>query len=335
MTTQPMIEQLIAAQLDFLDCELAQPDTLQQEFTAFYHWLSSQQLQQLCSVEQIYNLLEKQVLATPASAFLIEQIATHIGFALQHPLNQNTRIEAVIPVATIDHIAQYVASKTEHRQRLIKTVVHNPAFAALITQLIQNSIQDYLDQSVLSNRVPGVGHFMKMGKSMLESVTDSNLNETIANYLQKNISKTIQMSERVLNQYFDDDKLYHYQANLWHKIKLMPISVLTQYIEVQDLPKTVPLAHDIWDHLRQTPYLKQQLHDGIASWYAHNQERSLDVLLRDLNIDESLIEHELSQCFRSIFQQVVHRGYFRQRARTYLEKFYASPQVVNILNSER
>ena len=106
MTTQPMIEQLIAAQLDFLDCELAQPDTLQQEFTAFYHWLSSQQLQQLCSVEQIYNLLEKQVLATPASAFLIEQIATHIGFALQHPLNQNTRIEAVIPVATIDHIAQ-------------------------------------------------------------------------------------------------------------------------------------------------------------------------------------------------------------------------------------
>ena len=37
--------------------------------------------------------------------------------------------------------------------------------------------------------VPGVGHFMKMGKSVLETVTDSNLNDTIGHYLQKNILK--------------------------------------------------------------------------------------------------------------------------------------------------
>ncbi|MFW2068129.1 hypothetical protein ACG9ZB_16920, partial [Acinetobacter johnsonii] len=103
-----------------------------------------------------------------------------------------------------------------------------------ITQLIQHSIQDYLNNSVITKRVTGVSSFMKMGKSVLETVTDSNLNDTIGHYLQKNILKLSQMIEQVLNQNFNDEKLYHFQANLWHKIKYIPLSVLKNYIEVQD-----------------------------------------------------------------------------------------------------
>jgi len=203
-----------------------------------------------------------------------------------------------------------------------------------LTQLIQHSIQDYLDNSMMSKRVPGVGHFMKMGKSVLESVTDSNLNETIGHYLQKNILKISQMSEKVLNQHFNDDKLYHFQANLWHKIKVMPLSVLRNYVEVQDLPKTVGMGHEIWDHIRQTPYLKQQVHDGVYAWYARNQERTFDLLLRDLNIDEELIQNQLTDLLSPILQQVIQTGYLRQRARTYLEKFYYSEAVNQILNKQ-
>ncbi|WP_332606175.1 hypothetical protein [Acinetobacter sp. ESBL14] len=333
MSKQPMIEQLIDAQLDFLEQEFAQAETIQYEFKQFYHWLRLQQLQHLWSFEQIFELIDKQILATPASQFLIEQIAEHIRFALIHPINDQTTIEQVIPVLTIDSIAQYVASKSGHRQRLIKTVVNNPAFSALITQLIQHSIQDYLDNS-MSKRVPGVGHFMKMGKSVLETVTDSNLNDTINHYLQKNILKISQMSEKVLNQHFNDDKLYHFQANLWHKIKVMPLSVLRHYVEVQDLPKTVAMGHEIWEHIRQTPYLKQQVHDGVYAWYARNQERTFDLLLRDLNIDEELVENELSHLLSPVLQQVITTGYLRQRARAYLEKFYYSDNIQKILTIE-
>ncbi|WP_436861243.1 hypothetical protein [Acinetobacter haemolyticus] len=330
MQKHPMIEQLIDAQLDFLDQEFAQTETVQHEFKLFYHWLRLQQLQHIWSFEQIFNLIEKQILATPASSFLIEQIAEHIRFALIHPLNDDTSIEDVIPVLTIDTIAQYIASKSGHRQRLIKTVVNNPAFSALITQLIQHSIQDYLDNSVMSKRVPGVGQFMKMGKSVLETVTDSNLNNTIGHYLQKNILKISQMSEKVLNQHFNDDKLYHFQANIWHKIKVMPLSVLRNYIEVQDLPRTVAMGHEIWDHIRQSDYLKQQVHDGVYAWYARNQERTFDLLLRDLNIDEDLIQKELNDLLVPVLEQVIQTGYLRQRARTYLEKFYYSEQISEI-----
>lgn len=333
MQQNPMLEQLIEAHLDFLAHEFSQPETVEQEFLHFYHWFRKQHLKDLWSCEQLNALLQKQILDTPASAFLIEQIAEHIRFALVHPVNDSAKIADVIPVLTIDKIAQYVASKSGHRQRLIKTVVSNPAFSAMISQLIQHSIQDYLDNSLIAKSVPGVSRFMKMGKSVLETVTDSSLDSAVSAYLQKNILKLSQMSESVLNQHFDDDKLYHLQANIWHKIKDLPLSVLKNYIEVQDLPQTVALGHEIWDFMRQSDYLKQQLHDGVHAWYVRNQEHTFDLLLRDLNIDEALIQQELQQLLNPVIQQMLSQQYLRERARLYLEKFYYSEPAQKILNT--
>ena len=331
MQKNPMLEQLIDAHLNFLDQTFAQTGTVQTEFLNFYHWFRKQSLQQLWSFEQINALIQKQILHTPASSFLIDQIAEHIKFALIHSINDSTKIANIIPVLTIDKIAQYVAGKSDHRQRLIKTVVNSPAFSAMISQLIQHSIQDYLDNSVIAKSVPGVSRFMKMGKSVLENVTDTNLDDAIGKYLQKNILKLSQMSETVLNQHFDDHKLYHFQANLWHKIKNMPVSVLKNYIEVQDLPQTVGMGAEIWDYIRQSDYLKQQVHDGVYAWYIRNQEHPFDLLLRDLNIDEALIQNELQGLLNPIIQQMISSQYLRERARVYLAQFYYSEEAQAIL----
>ena len=332
MQKHPIIEQLIEAQLDFLDQEFNQSEMVQTEFVQFYQWFRKQSLQDLWTSEAIHQLIQQQILNTPASSFLVEQIAEHIRFALVHPVNDSSKIADVIPVLTIDKIAQYVASKSGHRQRLIKAVVNNPAFAAMITQLIQHSIQDYMDNSVIAKSVPGVSRFMKMGKSVLESVTDTNLDQTIQHYLQKNVQKLTQMSESVLNQHFDEEKLYHFQANLWHKVKDLPLSVLKNYIEVQDLSQTVNLGHEIWDHLRQSDYLKQQVHDGVYAWYVRNQARPFDLLLHDLNIDEALVQQQLQQLLNPVIQKMIAEGYLKQRARHYLEKFYYSEKTQQILN---
>ena len=331
MQKNPMLEQLIDAHLNFLDQTFAQTGTVQTEFLNFYHWFRKQSLQQLWSFEQINTLIQKQILHTPASSFLIDQIAEHIKFALIHSINDSTKIADIIPVLTIDKMAQYVAGKSDHRQRLIKTVVNSPAFSAMISQLIQHSIQDYLDNSVIAKSVPGVSRFMKMGKSVLENVTDTNLDDAIGKYLQKNILKLSQMSETVLNQHFDDHKLYHFQANLWHKIKNMPVSVLKNYIEIQDLPQTVGMGAEIWDYIRQSDYLKQQVHDGVYAWYIRNQERPFDLLLRDLNIDEALIQNELQNLLNPIIQQMISSQYLRERARVHLAQFYYSEEAQAIL----
>lgn len=327
MLKNPHIEQLIEVHLDFLDQEFSQNQTIQSEFLEFYQWFKTQTLKEIWSFEQINHLIQKQVLATPASNFLIEQIAEHIRLALIHPATDNTKIEDIIPVTTIDKIALYISSKSSHRQALIKRIVQHPSFSNTLTQLIHHSIQDYIDNSMMNKKVPGVGRFMKMGKSVLESVTDTNLDDTVKHYLQKNIIKIGLLSEQVLNQQFDDHKLYHFQANLWHKIKNVPLSSVRKYVEIHDLPQTVGLGHEIWDHIRQTDFLKKQVHDGIYAWYIRNQERSFDLILKDINIDEHLIENELQHLLEPIIKHMLSSKYLRNRARDYLEKFYYSEQA--------
>lgn len=330
----PVIEQLIDAQLDFLDREFNESKTVQDEFLNFYQWFRQQRLQDIWSFEKINHLLQKQILATPASNFLIEQIADHIRFAIVHPVNDETTIEDIIPVTTIDKIALYVASKSSHRKALIKKIVNNPSFSSMLTELIHHSIQDYVDNSVMNKKVPGVGRFMKMGKSVLETVTDTNLDDTVKHYLQKNIIKISQLSENVLNRNFDDNKLYHFQANLWHKVKTAPISNIKKYIEVNDLPKTVSLGHEIWEHLRQTDYLKKQVHDGVYAWYVRNQERNFDQILSDINIDQALVENELHQLLAPVIKTMISTDHLKTRARIYLEKFYYSDEVLSIFKIE-
>ena len=330
MYTHPLLEQLIDAQLDFLDQHFAKSTVVEQEFLGFYQWFKQQTLADLWSFQDINHLLQQQILNTQASDSLITQIAEHLRLFLVHPSNENTQIQAVISVLTVDKLAQYVASKRGHRERLIKTVVNNQAFSGMLSQLIQHAIQDYLDNSMVKN-VPGVSQFMKMGRSVLESVTDQDLDNTIQHYLQRNILKLSQMSENVLNQHFDDDKLYHFQAGLWHKIKTKPLSVLRNYIEVQDLPQTVSLGHEVWDYMRQTDYLKQQLHDGLHAWYTRNQQQTFAVLLRDLNINDALVAQEIHALLQPVVSKMIASGYLRERSRAVLREFYYSEKAQQIL----
>ncbi|EMN5607933.1 hypothetical protein RG338_000844, partial [Acinetobacter baumannii] len=59
-----------------------------------------------------------------------------------------------------------------------------------------------------------------------------------------------------------------------------------------------------------------------------------DLLLRDLNIDENLVKHELTELLVPVLQQLVTTGHSRRRARVYLEKFYYSEKALEILNNK-
>ncbi|AOA59079.1 hypothetical protein [Acinetobacter larvae] len=330
--SHPQIEQLIDAHLAFLTDCFAQDNTVHDEFLAFYQWFKQQALQDIWQFPDIFALLKAQILQRPASDSLIQQISTHIHFALCHPLNHDTTVQDILPVLTIDKIARYVADKSQHRQKLIQRIVQQPAFTTMLSQVIHQSIQEYIDNTIVNKKVPGVGRFMKMGKSVFESVTDSNIDDTVRNYLQKNLLRISELSEKIINQHLDDERLYHLQASLWHKIKGLPLSTLQDYICLEDLPHTVALGHEIWDYLRQSEYLAQQLHDGAYTWYVRNQEKPMASILNDLNIDDNLVAEQLSPLLQPIFAQMLQQSYLQQRARHYLSQFYYAESTLDLLS---
>ncbi|GAA5011552.1 hypothetical protein GCM10023206_19770 [Acinetobacter puyangensis] len=323
---------LLEAHLAFIKNQLQQGEIVTQEVLGFFDWFKTQKITDLWCSQHITALLQQQILLTPATDHLIQQIQQHITLALQHPHNEHTTIEEVLPVETIDQIAQYIASKSNHRKKLIKQLVHNPVYIELISNLVQQSLQDYVDQSVVAKKIPGVGSFMKMGKSVIERATDRTFDDALRLYLHKNFNKLSQLSEKLITQHLDDDKLYQLQAKLWHKIKKAPLSTLQHYIVIEDLPQTVAMGEQVWNHIRQTDYLQAQITSGVDAWVERHAQDTFAQALQDINIDENLLRTELYQLIMPILNQVIDQGYLLDRARFYLEQFYNSDEVKHILD---
>lgn len=333
-TINPKAQALLEAQIKFIEAELSQKQTIIDEFMGFFEWFTQQKVGDLWQHAEVTALLQEQILNSKASTNLITLIEQHIALALEHPDNVSTKIDDVLDVNTVDEIAQYIASKTEHRKALIKQLVNNSAYVELMTNIVQQSIKDFMDNTMLSKKVPGMGSLMKVGKSVLERASDNSFDDNLRNYLHKNFSKISNLSERLINQYLDNNKVYHLQAKFWHSIKVAPLSSVKNYILVEDLPHTVGLGHKIWDHLRQTEYLQEQVSAGVTHWLNVHQNETFAKVLTDINVDQDLLRSELADLCLPIIEKLVSDGYLSDRIRFYLMQFYASDEVNAILQIE-
>lgn len=319
-----VIEQLIDAHLKFLSGTLCDPQMPQEEIHALHTWFGQKTLKQIWSFEQIHTAITHFFESN--HSLLLPQLAQQLNFALTHQINEQTKIDDVFDVMHIDRLAQYISSKQEHREKLVQYVVYHESFSTMVSQLVHHTLEDYF-QERMSQKAPNVGRFMKMGKSVFETVTDSKLEETIQQYLNKNLLKLSELSEKLFNQYFTNDKLYHLQAGLWHKYKDAPLSLLKDYIVIDDVSNNVSLSHDFWAHFKQTPYFKTQIHDGLKYWYEQHQNHMLSEF-----ITEDFLITQVKTLVLPFIEALSTSGYLETRARLHLEKFYYDEETLKILS---
>ena len=135
-TINPKAQALLDAQIKFIEAKLTQKQMIIDEFMGFFEWFTQQKVGDLWQHPQVNALLQQQILNTKASTSLISLIEQHIALALDHPDNVSTKIDDVLDVNTVDEIAQYIASKPDHRKALIKQLVNNSAYVELMTNII-------------------------------------------------------------------------------------------------------------------------------------------------------------------------------------------------------
>lgn len=205
-------------------------------------------------------------------------LTEHLQKAIHHPATATVTIEQIVDVMAVDELAQYISNKTEDRQKLIKTIVYHPVFSSLISKIIERYLNNPL---------------FKAGKSVLEQT------------LQKKLGK---ISEDLLHQYLTDDKLYHIQADIWHKIKDIK---LKQIIDEKDISKPLAITKSFWMYFSQSEFFKTLLQD----WYNHaNTGKNLSVIA-------------------PIFTHYINSEAFALYTRKQLEAFYYLPETQKIINT--
>lgn len=327
----PKAERLLQAQLQHILSLLQSPDTINQEADALINALSSVPVGQLVSVQNIQAIAQERILNHPIQPHLLQVISDQVQFFIQHPSNSNISLKQVIPQETVEQVAKYLSGQKDHREALIHHIFSNPTYAQMLSQTVSQAINDYMENNVLAKKMPGVGGLMKLGKSVIERATDSNLDEALQIYLSKNINNLIATSEKMANRHLNDEQVYQLIIKGWKKISNQPASLIQQFVTTDNVNEAATVISQTWEHLRQSDFIKQHVNDGIARWFEQNQQLPLSAIMQDVNLDSAVIQQEIKNVAMPVVQHLIDSGYMSQRVEQLLRNFYESDAVTAIL----
>lgn len=329
--TQSKVEKLLQAQLKHILEQIQSADIINQEIDALIGTLAQEPISKFISVENIQSIAQQYILQHPIQEHLLEQVSSQIQFAIFHPQNAHVTLQQLVPDATVENIAQYLSSQKEHREALIHRIFRNATFAQMLSQTISHTVNDYMENNVLTKKIPGVGGLMKLGKGMIERATDSNLDDALQGYLNKNINNIIAMSEKLANRHLNDQQVHQLIIQGWKSVRKQPVSVAQKFVTVENINEVATVVSQTWEHLRQTDYIKAQINDGIAHWYDQHRHTPLATFMKDINLDSASIQQEVKTIIMPIIQQLISNGYISTRVEVLLRDFYDTDIVREIL----
>ena len=306
-------------------------EVIHAEVAAFFEQMTETPLSTLISLENIQRIAKDRVLDIAPSHQLRTEIANVVKDALKNSEGKNTLLTDLIPDATADAVINIITHDTARRNAIIHEIFGNPTTGEVLSTTISHAIKDYMENNVVTKRIPGAAGLMKFGKGVLEKATDSNFDDALQNYLTRNIRNIITISEKKTTETLSDQKMHRIADDLWKKYKTRSMASLAQWIDAPTVDLSSHLTTVVWNHIRTTPYVQSIVSEGITGWYARNSNRSLVELLADVNVTPDFIVAEIEPVLGLALKHLEENGYLKSRIEPLLRQFYTSDAAVKIM----
>jgi len=330
-TLNPKAEALLQAHVEHTLQQIQNFDVIRAEVAAFFEQVAETPLSTLVPLENIQRIAKDRVLNVAPSNQLRTEIANIVKDALKNQEGKKTLISDLIPDATAEAVIGMISSDTARRNTIIHAIFSNPTTGEVFSTTISHAIKDYMENNVVTKKIPGAAGLMKLGKGMLERATDSNFDDALQNYLSRNIRNIMSMSEKKTQETLNNKRVHSISTEIWSKVKAKTVAKVAELIDVPTVDAASHIIVVIWNHIRTTKYVQSIVSEGVAGWYARNSNRSLVELLADVNVTPAFIVAELEPSLTLTLKHLVDNGYLRGRIEPLLRQFYASDEVAAII----
>ncbi len=330
-TLNPKAEALLQAHVEHTIQQIQNFDVIRAEVSAFFEQITETPLSTMVSLENIQRIAKDRVLNIAPSNQLRTEIANIVKDALKNQEGQKTLISDLIPDATAEAVIGMLSQDTKRRNAIIHEIFGNPTTGEVLSTTISHAIKDYMENNVVTKKIPGAAGLMKLGKGMLEKATDSNFDDALQNYLTRNIRNIMNISEKKTQETLSDKKVHRIAADLWAKYKTKSMSSVAQLVDAPTIDASSHLATVVWNHIRTTQYVQSIVSEGISGWYARNSNRSLVELLADVNVTPDFIIAELEPALAVTLKHLADNGYLKSRFEPLFRQFYASDEATAII----
>ena len=304
-----------------------------EETAAACDWMAARPVHSLANAQMVRDFALRNVFDITPSEALLDTIGTLATRGFRSPLNDETRVDAILSRADYDHIVKELIALEEVRNELIHAVMQNHDVVHLISDIVYSGIKNYMaENSKIANKVPGVGSLLKAGKGMMERMgTDGMVEGAIKNYIRQNTRSTMEMTERLIKQALESHKLQASSHKLWDQVHDRRLGVAARHVEEKHVRSSVEIGARLWNHLRQTGYARGLLHELVEAWFETRGNESLLQLLESLGLTRDRLPHEVQLFLQPLLAELIASGQLEARLRLHLERFYGSAEVAGLL----
>ncbi|MEM9301844.1 MAG: hypothetical protein AAGE01_07020 [Pseudomonadota bacterium] len=246
-------------------------------------------------------------------------------------------LQAVIGQERFAELVLVATSIHEPRRRLIAEMFNHPLYAELISSLVYQALLNYLiEDNLISQRVPGVGSMLKLGRKVATTALpslDATVERRLKNYIKSYLPSLIKTSEQFVDDVVTDEELADHVAEAWAELGPRQLSGLIEGLEPEDAERVGEWGQGYWDELRRSDSFTDLGETLIAQFFEWYGDEPLAVLLEDFGITRTMVTKELGAFAPPLLKRLHQAGYLEDVLRRRLTPFYESAAVTATFES--
>lgn len=315
---------------------------------ALQEWIAAETDQLLADAEKITlnEAVTRDMIKTTARGYAVElelsgaipELVGDIARSLYaHPVHDLTTLNDLLPDGLFEEFLDKALEMRELREHVVHEAVANPAYAALVSDILLEGLRDYLQQNAeRAKQIPGAGQMARLGQSLLRTalpLIEEAFEENLRKYIRMSLQGVLSRSEVFLLDHFNEEKIRELALDVWDLLKDKCIADLKQSVSSLDVEEFFVIGYEAWREIRLTPFYGAMIDGGVDAFFDKYGDSSLRNLVDEMGVTREIIIRDALRFAPPILAMLKKKKLLEPAIRRNLQGFYKSAAVARILDS--
>ncbi|WP_428310365.1 hypothetical protein [Hydrocarboniphaga sp.] len=265
----------------------------------------------------------------------VPELVGDIARALHgHKIHQATTFGELISDHAVSQYLDKILEFKSLREKIALELFSGPLYAEFASDLLYHGIQGYLSNNPLTRNIPGAGSMMKLGKRVMSKASpglESSLEDGLKKYIGKSVEATSRRSVDYLLHHIDDAAIRDMALDIWDRVRELPVAVLRADISSLDQEELFVIGYEYFQELRRTDIFSTLIEAAIDAFFDKYGDSTLTALIDDIGVTRQMMIGEARRYAPPILKTLKKKKMLDATVRRYLEPFYLSGQVEQIV----
>lgn len=215
-------------------------------------------------------------------------------------------------------ILEQLLTLQELREKAVHAAMNHPMVSDMVSEMLYSGINNFMQGGALA-KIPGFGMAMKMGRKAMGGMED-----TIRDYLRKNIKATLKTGEQWLNKQLTNERIEQLARDGYRRVAPMKPADVMRKVPNKTVKEIIAQGCAIGDESSRLDYTRRLISVGIHAAVESLSDKPLQSLLDGMKISQQSVHDIAAPALAKGAAVLIEEGVLAPFIQWVLDDFYQS-----------